>query len=1087
MKTAAIRINPLFVLAIAALAGTACKSRSSSSQRETGNAAAPSGKLTATTAVPGTLSVTMAPAALAGGAFAVDVALRNSAGSLLDVSDVVTLSLATSPVPGATLNGTLSKAAVHGVASFTDLGLSSAGSGYVLAISSSQATVAAPAVQSQPFKVAYSEDDQLSTGAAANSSAAAAQTVSPNVPIFGTLGGGEIHYYKFAAKAGQVLDVASYGNRLDLANWDTSLRIRLLNTDGATEMARAGAIGPNTNFVDAGLRAVIPSTGTYYLACDQDQAGFASGKFGVLLAFAAVPNGGTFQTEAEAPGTTGANDTAATAEALLPGTMYGRYDNTAAGATAPDFYKIAISGPTRVHLELSAARAGAAGGGNVWDGTLMLQDSAGNVLWQSDNALFLDPAIDYVFTTAATYYVRVSRADYAANRGGSPYLLSYSASAYAPAKPAPGATTAGAATVAYGADVSASFSAAGAQYFSFSGTAGDVVRLTLLDKSALQGATLAADANTFPTTMTASGPTSGSIASPGGGAVALPGTVIVSPQAPATPVLLARNASAATPSTSATGVDATLLGSDGTTALAAAVGIGTATDNEPNTRQTILQTTGKFFVRFTSPVAGSFGFRIDNLSSSTREAEPNDTAATATAIGANGWASGVISSPTDKDHFKIHAEAGQLVTVGILGAAGGGIGTMAGDFGSALVPVVEVRDSAAKLLVQTAADRKGLTNYAESMAHPELTMETSFRAPAAGDYDLAVYDADGQGGDKAFYALHVWKNPDGQVSTGSVSGIVTNVQTGSAVSGATVSWSGGSTTSDASGNYTLGGIPAGAVTVTGDSTGYLARSYGITVTAGATASQAVQLSTSGKLVGNVTGDGTALASAKVQITGGQIATTASDITDTTGHYDEGWVAIGTYTVTCSATGFPSQTISGAAVTTGNTTTVNCALSSTGTVSGKVTNVQTGSAISGATVSWSGGSATSDATGSFTLAKVTAGAVALTGTATGYLDRSSSVTVAGGGTTTSNLQLSTSGKLVGNATHTGAALTGVTVTATGGQIATTATDTTDSVGHYDEQWLPIGTYKVTCSKSGFTSVTVSGVVATGATTTVNCAL
>ncbi|HEY2031041.1 MAG TPA: carboxypeptidase regulatory-like domain-containing protein [Myxococcales bacterium] len=325
-------------------------------------------------------------------------------------------------------------------------------------------------------------------------------------------------------------------------------------------------------------------------------------------------------------------------------------------------------------------------------------------------------------------------------------------------------------------------------------------------------------------------------------------------------------------------------------------------------------------------------------------------------------------------------------------------------------------------------------------------------------------------------------------ATGTISGTVTNVGSGAAISGATVTWTGGSTTSDASGNYALTGLPAGTVTITANATGYLARSYDVTVTSGGNTTQPVQLSTSGKLVGNVTGNGAALANATVEATGGQIATDATDTTDSTGHYDEGWLAIGTYSVTCSAPGFPPQTIAGATVTTGGTTTVNCALSTTGSVTGKVTNVQTGGAISGATVSWSGGSTTTDASGNYTLAGVTAGSVTISGVATGYLARSYTVTVAGGGTATLNVQLSTSGKIVGNVTHAGAALSGVTVTATGGQIATTATATTDSTGHYDEQWQPIGTYTVTCAKSGFTTQTVSGVtVTTGGTTTVNCAL
>ena len=37
-------------------------------------------------------------------------------------------------------------------------------------------------------------------------------------------------------------------------------------------------------------------------------------------------------------------------------------------------------------------------------------------------------------------------------------------------------------------------------------------------------------------------------------------------------------------------------------------------------------------------------------------------------------------------------------------------------------------------------------------------VEVAFRAPAAGDYDVAVSDADGQGGAAYFYALQVRKN-----------------------------------------------------------------------------------------------------------------------------------------------------------------------------------------------------------------------------------------------------------------------------------------------------------------------------------------
>jgi hypothetical protein len=69
------------------------------------------------------------------------------------------------------------------------------------------------------------------------------------------------------------------------------------------------------------------------------------------------------------------------------------------------------------------------------------------------------------------------------------------------------------------------------------------------------------------------------------------------------------------------------------------------------------------------------------------------------------------------------------------------------------------------VLSSTAADRKGGFNFAESAQHPLLPLldrapmiQTSFRAPAAGDYDIVVSDADGQGGPTYFYALNAGGN-----------------------------------------------------------------------------------------------------------------------------------------------------------------------------------------------------------------------------------------------------------------------------------------------------------------------------------------
>ena len=154
-------------------------------------------------------------------------------------------------------------------------------------------------------------------------------------------------------------------------------------------------------------------------------------------------------------------------------------------------------------------------------------------------------------------------------------------------------------------------------------------------------------------------------------------------------------------------------------------------------------------------------------------------------------------------------------------------------------------------------------------------------------------------------------------TTTALSGRVTNLNTGGGIAGATLSISGptsASTTADASGNYSFSGIPAGTYTVTGTASGYQARSYsGVTVTSGQTTTQNVQLTTTGRVTGTVTGaGGAALSGATVTLQGGNLPTTDTVTTDAAGHYTSNWDPIGTYTLTCSAAGYASQTVTGVA-------------------------------------------------------------------------------------------------------------------------------------------------------------------------------
>lgn len=146
------------------------------------------------------------------------------------------------------------------------------------------------------------------------------------------------------------------------------------------------------------------------------------------------------------------------------------------------------------------------------------------------------------------------------------------------------------------------------------------------------------------------------------------------------------------------------------------------------------------------------------------------------------------------------------------------------------------------------------------------------------------------------------------VTNGTVTGKITNISNGAILAGATVNWSGGSTTSNASGIYTLTSVPAGAQNITAVTTGYLPRTLAATVTGGATSTLNIALATAGKItVKVVSPSGAVVSGATVTIKGGIIATTVNASTSTTGLFTTNWIPVGTYTVSIAKTGHTTQT------------------------------------------------------------------------------------------------------------------------------------------------------------------------------------
>jgi hypothetical protein len=308
---------------------------------------------------------------------------------------------------------------------------------------------------------------------------------------------------------------------------------------------------------------------------------------------------------------------------------------------------------------------------------------------------------------------------------------------------------------------------------------------------------------------------------------------------------------------------------------------------------------------------------------------------------------------------------------------------------------------------------------------------------------------------------------------------------GNPISGATVSYNGGSQTAstDTNGNYTLS-IPAGTYSVTAAASGFQSQTQqNITVSSATVTTVDFTLTAStGQITGTVTSStGAAVSGASVTYSGGSTTTAAN------GSYTVNNLLPGTYSVKASATGFQSQTQS-VIVTAGVATTADFTLAPLGKISGTVLN-SGGVAVSGATVSYSGGSIKTGTNGSYTFSNVVPGTYNITVTATNYHSSTQSVIVALSATSTVNFALSplTGGLKGKTSSKGGVAIAGATITISGGVVSTKLTSTTNLSGNFSFTNIPVGSYSVSASKAGFTTQTKNVSVSSSSTATVNFTL
>jgi thermitase len=309
---------------------------------------------------------------------------------------------------------------------------------------------------------------------------------------------------------------------------------------------------------------------------------------------------------------------------------------------------------------------------------------------------------------------------------------------------------------------------------------------------------------------------------------------------------------------------------------------------------------------------------------------------------------------------------------------------------------------------------------------------------------------------------------------GSISGSVTDAKDGSPIVGAVVTDGTRTTTTDATGKYTITNVPADTYQVTASNSGYYSSSSTVTVVSVGNAIANFSLSQiPGSITGSVTDakDGSPIVGAMVA-DGARTATT-----DASGKYTIVNVPPGTYQVTVSKSGYYSSSLT-ATVVSGTITVANFSLSQIpGNITGSVTNAKDGSAIVGAVVTDGTRTATTDASGKYTIVDVPPGTYQVTVSKSGYYSSSLTATVVSGTITVANFPLSQiPGSITGSVTNAkdGSPIVGAAVT------DGTRTATTNASGKYTIADVPSGTYQVVASKVGYQSLTTSVAVVSGAT-------
>jgi hypothetical protein len=294
----------------------------------------------------------------------------------------------------------------------------------------------------------------------------------------GVVTAGDVDYWTFEATAGQVIKTELFAVRREFGAWDSNFnrpRLTLIGPNGTDYRAghdydSTGTAGWTWGNHDLDIPLFrIPATGTYYARIEARLNNVHGGTYVLRM----TDLGLSTQPESED------NDSPATANAVAGGLIHATREDG-----DDDYFAFTISEPTLVSFEVIAYRNGVFGVGGSADDDYFAPEieiigtDESTVLAANRGVFFSDPALHYHLVTPGTYFLRVTESSTGSDGDGEYFVAFTETPVGSLTESEPNGDATVATAIAYGDVVTADMAdGLDADFYSFSGTAGDIVRV----------------------------------------------------------------------------------------------------------------------------------------------------------------------------------------------------------------------------------------------------------------------------------------------------------------------------------------------------------------------------------------------------------------------------------------------------------------------------------------------------------------------------------------------------------------------------------------------------------------------------------